>query len=139
MNQQDPNTTQPDISSPVSSATPPYSSSQAQPDDKYQQILEEYSSKINTNPEPQPQHPLPPSYPPQVEASPQPEQNQSHLTDKTPSGKFNFFKYLFYLSTLTFVVILVLLVKDYIRLQQLSQTSIPSPIPVEQSEQPTEN
>lgn len=72
--------------------------------------------------------------------NPPPPISPSVSTDNipTPPKKSNFFKYLFILSTLVFVVIVILLVKDYLKLQQLTQdTSLiqpvteiePSPVP----------
>lgn len=84
-------------------------------------------------------HQLPPQYQPFQDVSTQDELSSTDITppqitppppvsppstpDDTPlpPKKSNFFKYLFILSTLVFVVIVALLVKDYLKLQQLTQ------------------
>jgi len=101
------------------------------------------SDYIPPAPEPSPasdefSHQIPPQYQPAQEvpaddlsstditppqASPPPPVSPPILSDDVPlpPKKSNFFKYLFILSTLVFVVIVALLVKDYLKLQQLTQ------------------
>ncbi len=102
------------------------------------------SDYIPPTPEPSPapeefSHQLPPQYQPPQETSVQPDLSSTDITPPSvtppppitsptspddvplPPKKSNFFKYLFILSTLVFVVIVALLVKDYLKLQQLTQ------------------
>ena len=88
--------------------------------DQYQKILAEYSNQISNQPAPSqpqssPSSQLPPSPSPTTSIPVTPTQTSIN-TDK----KFSFFKYLFYLTTIIFVIVLVLLLKDYLRLMSLT-------------------
>jgi len=97
-----------------------------------------------TVPEPSPasdefSHQIPPQYQPPQEVPTQDDLSSTDITPPQmtppppvsppvstddvplPPKKSNFFKYLFILSTLVFIVIVGLLVKDYLKLQQLTQ------------------
>ncbi len=150
----------------------------SQQEEKYKQILDEYSQQIKdtdtipavpvedqsqpqvqsqpdevvstpseptppTNPKPSLPHQLPPQdlgpAPTLEPTEPEPKLEVDQNPPQTPpKGKFNLFKYLFYLSTVVFIVILALLVKDYLKLQKLTQNAPSQPQPTGQVLPPTE-
>ncbi len=101
---------------------------------KYQQILDEYSQELDKNPaKPNLDIPIPP-LPPTPPLSPTTELPSSTPPEPDPlpeppppKKKFNLFKYLFYISALVFLVLVGLLVKDYLTLQQAGTSSLSSP------------
>jgi len=98
------------------------------------------SPQLSSTPS-EPSHQLPPQYQPPTGISSQDESPSPLLTSSPPTpddtsstpNKSNFFKYLFILSTLVFIVIVILLAKDYIKLQQLTQNT-PTVEPVVKTE-----
>jgi len=90
---------------------------------KYQQVLDEYSP------------PLPPTPPPPVNPPPAPPKPPQQKFKKAtsiqkpppPKKQFNLFKYLFYISVIVFLALVGLLVKDYLTLQQVSTNNLSSP------------
>ena len=92
---------------------------------------------LNLTPPPAPTTPEPVEPPQPIKSETKPEADQSQLPIP-PKGKFNLFKYLFYLSTIVFIVILALLVKDYLKLQKLTQDPSNQPQPTSQLLPPTE-
>ena len=73
--------------------------------------------------------PEPTTLPPIIQQTPPETVTTSDLpTSKTPPS-FNIFKYLFYFSTIILIVISALLIKDYLKLQQLKKNPTKSTTP----------
>lgn len=123
---------------PIINTKAPDQTSEVKSEDqqKYQQILDEYSQELDKNP-PKPdtdQHPLPPQDifdspppPPSPITPPSSLPPQEEPSPPSPKKRFNLFKYLFYISALTFLVLVGLLVKDYLTLQQIGTTNQANP------------
>ncbi|MBU1088894.1 hypothetical protein KKC08_00970 [Patescibacteria group bacterium] len=127
-------------------------------DKKYQEILDKYArqmkpeSQVLVEPQTEPvsevptsspilsqTHELPnPSLPP-IPPQPPPisskalnipiDQNQPGINVPPKDNLSNFFKFLFYISVLIFLFIVIVIVRDYFKLQALSSVKITEPVP----------